>query len=192
MYYIAEAFDYTTIDWEDDEENVRRKEEVGDDAIAGDEEAAVEKTHAEDDDCDDDEDYHEKYPSEFWSYGNSMALNFFMSHWILSELYRRDKIDALFQVYLKYSHVTGVLTMLTYAFEVLYLNYAAIFGVGFFAYGYKKYYELWRSVDAYVDARNVKRYLDKYENSSDDDEELDEFQTPEDFPEETAVEGAVL
>jgi hypothetical protein len=173
VYHIADA----AYDWDDDHSGEDDYHDaVLDDSEEADEsglEGAVKTSH--DDDCDEDEDEYYAWPSEFWSYGNSMALNFFLTHWILSELYRRDKIDALFQVYLKYSHVTAFFTMLTYMYEVYWYNWSASFGVGFFAYGYKKYYLLWRSVDKYVEARNVMRYLDEYEKSSSDEKELDEF-----------------
>lgn len=138
------------------------------------------------DDCDEDEE--EGWITEFYSYGNGMALNFFASHLILSELYRRDMVDALFQVYLKYSHVTAALALIAYAYEVYWWNYSAIVGFPIFVKGYQKYRALWKSVDKYTDARQAERYFEKYDGKEQNaKEELDEFVTPEDFPEEGAL-----
>lgn len=139
----------------------------------------------EEEDCDEEE---YGWYSEFYSYGNMLALDFFATHFILSELYRRDKVDALFQVYLKYSHVAAAFTLLTYAYEVLWFNYSAIVGFPIFVKGYQKYRALWRSVDKYTDARQAMRYIEKYGGQKQNAEEgLDEFETPEDFPEEGAL-----
>jgi len=88
-----------------------------DESDEGDEGELILGEYNEEDDCDEEED---GWVSEFYSNGNMMALHFYATHWILSELYRKDKVDALFQVWLKYSHVIAALTLLTYVHEVFY------------------------------------------------------------------------
>ena len=61
-------------------------------------------------------------------------------------------------------------------------------GFPIFVKGYQKYRALWRSVDKYTDARQAKRYIEKYGGKEQNTvEELEEFETPEDFPEEGAL-----
>lgn len=167
MWKIADTIEY----WHDDDD----EEESGEEDEA--------RLRESDDEEDDEEHY--GWSSEFWSDGNYLASVFFSWHWILSELYRRDRAENLFQVYLKYSHVIAGSALMYYAYEIFWWNHSAIIGAPIFFYGYTKYFKLWRSVDKYVQVRQAERYLEEY-GISETSTQLDGFETPEDFP-ETAV-----